>query len=173
MNLNKTVKSAAFAATAIGLGYMFLLVPNVEFISVTVFLSGLYLGAFPGLFVGGCSIMIYSVLNPLGSGLAFLPLLFSQVFAMAGIGVFGYYFGKIIVSVSSKNRMIISVIVGFLCTIWYDFITTISFPLSAGYGYKETLVYGIAGLFFTLLHLISNSFIFMIVVPKFIERAYE
>jgi hypothetical protein len=69
--------------------------------------------------------------------------------------------------------MILSILAGFLCTLWYDFITTISFPLSAGYGYKETLVYGLAGLFFTLLHLISNSLIFMIVVPKFVERAYE
>ena len=162
-----------FAATAIGLGYMFLLVPNVEFISVTIFLSGLYLGALPGLFVGGSSIMIYSILNPLGSGLAFLPLLFSQVFSMAGIGLSGYYIGKIIIKISPKNRMIISVLAGFSCTIWYDFITTISFPLSAGYGYKETLIYGISGLFFTLLHLISNSLIFMIVVPKFVERAYE
>jgi len=40
MNLNKLVQAAIFAAMAIGLGFMFMLVPNLEFITVTVFLSG-------------------------------------------------------------------------------------------------------------------------------------
>ena len=44
MNLNNLVQAAIFAAVSIGLGFMFMMIPNVEFISVTVFLAGLTLG---------------------------------------------------------------------------------------------------------------------------------
>ena len=72
MNLNKLVRAAIFAAMAIGLGFMFMLVPNLEFISVTVFLAGLTLGISYGAMVGGTAMLIYSVMNPLGSGLIYL-----------------------------------------------------------------------------------------------------
>ena len=35
MNLNNFVKAAIFTATAIALGFVFMLIPNVEFISVS------------------------------------------------------------------------------------------------------------------------------------------
>ena len=75
MNLNKLVQAAIFAAMAIGLGFMFMLVPNLEFISVTVFLAGMTLGLPYGILVGGTAMMIYSVMNPLGSGLIYITLL--------------------------------------------------------------------------------------------------
>ena len=95
MGLNNLVRAATFAATAIGLGFMFMLVPNVEFISVTVFLSGLTLGVLFGAMVGGTAMMIYSILNPLGSGLIYLPLLVGQIIAMAVIGTAGAVTGRL------------------------------------------------------------------------------
>ena len=35
---------------------------------------------------------------------------------------------------------------------------------------NEIIIYGISGLVFTGMHLISNTIIFMIVLPKFIDR---
>ena len=58
MNLNNFVKAAIFTAMAIALGFVFMLIPNVEFISVTVFLSGLTLGLGFGAMVGGLMIGI-------------------------------------------------------------------------------------------------------------------
>ena len=89
MNLNKLVQAAIFAAMAIGLGFMFMLVPNLEFITVTVFLSGLTLGMGYGTLVGGTAMLIYSAMNPLGSGLIYFTLLLGQILAMAGIGLLG------------------------------------------------------------------------------------
>ena len=89
MNLNKLVQAAIFAAMAIGLGFMFMLVPNLEFITVTVFLSGLTLGMGYGTLVGGTAMLIYSAMNPLGSGLIYITLLLGQILAMAGIGLLG------------------------------------------------------------------------------------
>ena len=48
MTLNNLVKAAIFSSTAIGLGFVFMFIPNLEFISVTVFLSGLTLGGYIG-----------------------------------------------------------------------------------------------------------------------------
>ena len=41
MKLNKLVRAAIFAALAIGLGFSLLLIPNIELITVTIFISGL------------------------------------------------------------------------------------------------------------------------------------
>ena len=94
MNLNNLVKAAIFSSTAIGLGFVFMFIPNLEFISVTVFLSGLTLGGYVGAMVGGTSMLVYSGLNPLGSGLIHLPLFVSQILAMSTIGIIGG-FGRI------------------------------------------------------------------------------
>ena len=173
MELNKTVKAAVFSATAIGLGFLFMLVPNVEFITVTVFLSGLTLGAVTGGFVGGSSIMIYSILNPLGSGLAYLPLLVGQIVSMTGIGFFGALFGNILLKISSKPTIILSGLIGSFCSLWYDLITTVSFPLSAGYTFNEIIIYGISGLVFTFMHVLSNAIIFMVVIPRYKEKLHS
>ena len=93
MTLNNIVKAAIFSSTAIGLGFVFMFIPNLEFISVTVFLSGLTLGGYIGAIVGGTSMLVYSGLNPLGSGLIHLPLFISQIVAMSIIGTMGG-FGK-------------------------------------------------------------------------------
>lgn len=81
MNLSNLVRAAIFSAVAIGLGFMFMLVPNVEFISITVFLSGLTLGFSWGAAVGASSMLIYSSFNPLGSGLIYFTLLIGQILA--------------------------------------------------------------------------------------------
>ena len=69
MDLNKLVRASIFTALAIGLGFSLLMVPNVELITVIVFLSGLTLGVRWGILVGGTAEFIFSVLNPFGSGL--------------------------------------------------------------------------------------------------------
>jgi len=89
MELNNLVKAAIFSALAIGLGYAFLFVPNIEFMTVIIFISGLSLGVKTGMLVGGTSMFIFSAMNPIGSGLVFPPLLIGQVFSMILIGMIG------------------------------------------------------------------------------------
>lgn len=170
MELNNWVKAAIFAATAIGLGFMFMLVPNIEFISVTIFLSGITLGARFGLIIGFTSMMIYSILNPMGSGLIYLPLLVGQTLGMSVIGLLGAFFRKVTKYFPEKLIIIFSGIAGFICSLWYDGITTIAYPISAGYGWNETLVYAVSGLLFTFLHIISNTLIFSFVVTNYLKR---
>jgi len=89
MKLNNLVRAAIFAALAIGVGFSLLLIPNIELITVTIFISGLTLGSAWGMLIGGTAEIIFSSLNPLGSGLSFPPLFFSQVLSMIIIGAIG------------------------------------------------------------------------------------
>ena len=170
MNLNNLVQASIFTSIAVGLGFIFMLIPNLEFISITVFLSGITLGYPSGALVGGTSMLIYSTLNPLGSGLVFFPLLISQILAMAVIGFSGGIFKKLFFKMNNKILPIISCIVGCLCAVWYDGLTTMAYPLSAGYSLNEIMAYALAGLIFTAMHIVSNGLIFCISVPIFINR---
>ena len=170
MNLENLVKAAIFNSIAIGLGFAFLFIPNVEFISVVVFISGLTLGTLFGLIVGGTSMLIYSGLNPLGSGLIFLPLFFSQIIAMAGIGIFGSLNRYLLVKLPVKTLVPFTAVLGALSAIWYDLMITIAYPISIGQNLNEIITFAISGLLFTTTHIISNSLIFSIVIPTYINR---
>ncbi|MBL50558.1 MAG: hypothetical protein CMG57_01215 [Candidatus Marinimicrobia bacterium] len=173
MNLNKLVRAAIFAAMAIGLGFMFMLVPNLEFMSVTIFLSGLTLGVPYGAIVGAVAILIYSVMNPLGSGLIYLTLLMGQILAMSGIGIAGGCSAAIIHQFSPRLTAVISGGIGFICSLWYDGVTTLAYPISAGYDWDETVAYAVSGIFFTSIHLLSNTVIFSIVIPGYLKRIHS
>jgi len=98
MELNKLVRAAIFCALAVGMGFSLMLIPNVELITVIVFISGLYLGIGWGTIVGGTAIFIYSGLNPMGSGLAFPPLFVMQILGWQWLAPlvdwYGLYFLK-------------------------------------------------------------------------------
>ena len=172
MNLNNLVQAAIFSAVSIGLGFMFMMIPNVEFISVTVFLAGLTLGGIMGVLVGSTTMLIYSTMNPLGSGLIYFPLLIGQIIAMAGVGMMGSIMaGLLRTSLPFTNIMIgLAGLCGLIASILYDRITTFVYPISAGYSWKETVAYTISGLLFTTMHLVSNIAIFGIVVPQYLRK---
>ena len=72
-----------------------------------------------------------------------------------------------------KKTSMISLIslgfLGFFCTFIYDFLTLISYPLSAGLGMSGIMAALVKGIGFTLLHEISNVIVFIVTVPKVIK----
>ena len=131
MNLSNLVRAAIFSAVAIGLGFMFMLVPNVEFISITVFLSGLTLGFSWGAAVGASSMLIYSSFNPLGSGLVYFTLLIGQILAMVVIGMSGAVANKIVKSLDPVYQAILAGLFGFIGILLYSLANNLAYPLSA------------------------------------------
>ena len=171
MDLNKLVRASIFTALAIGLGFSLLMVPNVELISVVVFLSGLTLGVKWGILVGGTAELIFSVLNPFGSGLVFPPLLLSQIISMIIIGAAGgllrpMFFKKDFSKISIAGLAI----TGFIITFIFDSLTTLSYPFSAGFDLPQTIGIYISGIGFTFLHQISNAIVFAVGVPSVIKH---
>ena len=170
MGPSNLVKAAIFSAVAIGMGFSLMLIPNIELITVVVFLSGLYLGIWWGGLVGMTSMAIYSGMNPMGSGLSFPPLFAMQIIGMSLTGIIGglvrpFFFVK------QFNVFLISslAILGFTVTLIYDMLTLIAYPIAAGLGFSGILAALIKGLGFTLLHEISNAIVFVISIPRVIK----
>jgi hypothetical protein len=166
-DLNNLVRAAIFCALAVGLGYSLVLVPNVELITVTVFLAGLTLGIGWGTVVGAVAMAIFSGLNPMGSGLSFPPLYLAQILAMAITGSVGGGLKPVFFR-SSLSMIYLAglALTGLILTLFYDGITLVSYPLTAGLGWNGVAASLIKGLGFTLLHEISNAFIFFVAVPR-------
>ena len=171
MDLNKLIRASIFTALAIGLGFSLLMVPNVELITVIVFLAGLTLGVGWGVLVGGTAELIFSILNPFGSGLVFPPLLISQVFSMIIIGAVGGLMRPLFFKRKFSTKRIASlVITGFVLTFIFDSLTTLSYPFSAGFDWPQTIGIYISGIGFTILHQLSNAIIFAIGVPSVVKH---
>ena len=170
MELNNLVRAAIFCALAIAMGFSLMLVPNVELITVIVFMSGVMLGWKWGSLVGFTAIFIYSGLNPLGSGLSFPPLFFMQILGMSVTGTLGGVFSDYLLNQKNKIIFLFTLaFLGFFCTLIYDLLTLIPYPLSAGLGFPGIIASIVKGLGFTLLHEISNSIVFVITIPKVIK----
>ena len=171
MDLNKLVRASIFTALAIGLGFSLLMVPNVELITVIVFLAGLTLGVSWGALVGGTAELIFSVLNPFGSGLVFPPLLMSQIFSMIIIGAAGGLMCPVFFKRKFSTKRIASLaITGFVLTFIFDSLTTLSYPLSAGFDWPQTIGIYISGIGFTILHQLSNTIVFAVGVPSVVKH---
>lgn len=164
-------RAAMFTALAVGSGYALLLIPNVELVTSIVFISGVYLGPRRGMTVGVVAEFIFSATNPLGSGLVFFPLLLAQV---AGMGLVGFVGGILKRPLKSKNyglgKSIFLGTTGALLTFVYDTVTTLSYPLTAGFEPKQTVAIWVAGIGFTLLHQASNAIIFFAALPRVFRR---
>ncbi len=163
------VKASIFSALAIGAGYALLLVPNVELVTAIVFCAGVWLGIGWGLLVGGVAELIFSVMHPFGSGLAVPPLLLTQVTAMSLAGFTGGLLRPFLQNwKNSFSGKLSLALIGFILTFIYDSLTTLSFPVSAGFDWPQTVAIYLSGLGFTILHQVSNAIVFAVGVPQII-----
>ena len=162
--------AAMFTAIFIASGWALAMVPNIEVVTAVAFVSGVTLGARTGMLIGAGGMFLFSATNPVGSGLAFPLLLVSQIVAMAVVGASGGIFFSVSLKKlhSTAGRLTLAV-TGLAVTLLYDGLTSISFPLFSGAGRAEIIAVLVAGLVFTLVHQISNTLIFFLLVPRLIE----
>ena len=163
-NTRTIVQTALFVALSVVLGYALAQVPNVELMTVSVFLSGLILGPARGIFVGVLSIFIYSMLNPFGPPPP--PLLIAQVMGFLLIGAAGGLLRGPIRG-GGKRSFLLCALAGFLLTLAYDAATTASTALIA-LG-PDGFMDGVWGFFalgapFVIAHVITNTLIFALIV---------
>lgn len=174
MKLNSIIQASIFTSLSIGMGFSLLLVPNVELVTFIVFTAGLVMGPAWGILVGAASEFVFSALNPLGSGLVFPPLIIGQVAGMALVGLMGGvtrpFFWK---KYPGTRRILFLGVSGFLLTFIFDSITTLSYPVSAGFDLPQTLALYISGIGFTLLHQVSNFFVFTLGIPRVLRYLAE
>ena len=166
MQLNSLIRASIFSAIAVGMGFSLMFIPNIELITVIVFLSGVHLGIGWGGLVGLTAMGIYSGLNPMGSGLSFPPLFLMQILGMAIAGIIGGLVRPLIIGKKINLFLIAGLaIMGFIITLMYDLLTLLAYPMTAGLGFSGILAALFKGLGFTLLHEISNAVVFTVTVP--------
>ena len=166
--------SGIFIALILGVGYALAFVPNVELVTTMIFLAGVLMGLKCGLLVGILGEFLFSALNPIGSGLLFPPMLIAQIAAMTVVCLTGALLRNYILNwkTSLPNVILIGAI-GLLLTLFYDILVSAAYPLSAGFKLRETVATIIAGLAFSVIHLISNTIIFIVLVPLTAQQVFR
>lgn len=151
-----------FIALGVSLGFALIHVPNVELVTATIFIAGYLMGIKEGLIIGALTETLYSLLNPLG--LASPPLLIAQVISMSLAGGLGGILGK----QKSHTRVLYHIqlaLAGLFSTLVFAVLTTLSFVLLLGLSANKLIGSFIYGLGFYVIHLLSNTLIFLILVP--------
>jgi len=166
--------AGVFIALTVALGFALMVVPNLEMITATVFIAGWLMGSGMGAIVGFMAELIYSGLHPLGSGFLFPPLLIAQVLAISLVGLVGGVArrGEVLFMANTGGYIALGIVGGIL-TLIYDLLTTLSYPVAAGFEGVQIWTTIIAGLGLSGVHLISNVLIFTILVPAILKAVHS
>ena len=154
-------------ALGVGIGYVFISIPNVELVSAVIFISGWIMGIEEGIVIGCLTEAIYSAFNPYG--IAAPPLFIAQVISMGFTGFLGGWTGK------RKHprallRHITMGMAGFISTLVFAVLTTLSFVLFIEPSMTTLIGSFLYGMGFYLIHIASNTLIFLVLVPVVIDH---
>jgi hypothetical protein len=140
-------------------------VPNVEIFTLILFAAGSVLGFRLGIVTALVASFLYFGLNPQGG--FFLPLLAAQVVGSISAPLLGTLWRRRR-SDSLAARLMLA-LCGLGTTLWYDLVTNLAYPFSAGFDSTQTLAVLVAGIPFALLHLGSNCLIFFLLAPSLLH----
>ena len=164
---------ALFTAAVMALGYALAWVPNVELMTLTIFLAGWLLGVVKGAVVGCMSAVLFSLFNPWGPPLP--PVLVAQALGHSLVGVAGGALGMSGVLgvrplgalITRRGDLLGAVMmgaVGAFLTLFYDVSTNLAHAVAMGLTHKVWAVIA-AGLSFGFFHIVSNTAIFALLGP--------
>jgi len=167
-NQKKLPLMGIFIALGISLGLALISIPNVELVTATIFIGGYLLGVWEGFLIGLLTEALYSLLNPLG--MAAPPLFIAQVFSMSLAGCMGGLLGRQKIQTRVVYYLELGM-AGFFSTLIFAVLTTLSFVLLVDFSLKNLAGSFVFGLGFYLLHILSNTVIFLTVVPILLRVA--
>ena len=164
--LREIILMAIFTALAIAGGLFLAQLPNIELVTAMIFLGGMTLGVVRGAIVGTVAEFLYSFFNPYG--IASPPLMSAQVISMALAGVAGglmrHWFGARVPPAWLLG------LCGFVITFIFDLLTTLSFTVFTGSGLPGFIAAIVLGLYFYLVHQVSNTLVFALLLPVLLRR---
>ncbi len=160
------VLPAVCIALAVALGFALSLIPNVELVTATVFLSGFLLGPAKGLAVGVMAESLFSLLSPYGP--APPPLLAAQAVSMGLTGLAGGMAAKMRMNMKTLFALRLGV-AGLLCTLLFDALTTLSFVVINHFTLRQLAASALLGTWFYAVHLAGNAVIFAVLMPVLIR----
>lgn len=161
-------RAAALVAVGIALGYLLAPVPNIELVTATCFCAGYLLGFGAGVL---CSLLIealFAGFHPMGSSMG--VTLVAQCLGMAGAGTLGAICRPLTNRASKITRVVLVTLSGLFATIWFDSLTNLAFPVSAGFSFEQTVASFILGAPFAAIHIVSNTLVFLFVVAPLLPK---
>lgn len=157
--------TACFVGLAV-VGSLIEQIPNFEILTMTVFLSGLMLGPGTGAATGMLSALLFSTFSPYGQ--APPPLLLAQIVAIGFSGLAGGLFRPH--DLAPLKARVLYGACGFCLTLLYDLLTTMSFTLAVDLDLQKFFAMFALGIWFTFLHVASNTLIFALILPILVQR---
>ncbi|MHA1293538.1 MAG: hypothetical protein ACTSQJ_12845 [Promethearchaeota archaeon] len=172
--------TSTFTALAVVLGYMLIFLPNIELFCMMIFLSGFIMGKRDGAIIGLMSSFIFCFFNPIGASP--LPLLAFQMIYYSTVGILGGLIFDIIHNKDFFNPeddlytfpiLLLFGFIGAIITFTFDIISTVLLALTVFGTINAFLPNYIIGLPFTTIHLISNTLVFIFILPGLIQLMYK
>lgn len=143
-----------FVALALGIDLLTAALPNIELLSLTIFLGGAATGPLVGCFIGVAAELIHSFLNPLGPA---FPLVFAgQLLGMGVVGWAGGTFGPRVARLGRVASIAALAGLGFILTVFFDLITNLALGVHLG-PVLPTLA---GGILFAIAHIVSNTLVY-------------
>jgi hypothetical protein len=137
--------------------------PNVEFTSLLVFLVGVFFGFLVGSALGATVMLINGFLSPWGFAGLMLPF---QIAGMFIVGIVGGVYGRTKKGIYTLSSCGETATLGAFLTLVYDVITNfgvaVSYMLLGMPVLPAFISVMISGAFFSLIHVVSNFFVFLV-----------
>ncbi len=158
------VQCAMLSALAIVLGHALALVPNVEMVTLIIFVAGYHAGIRGGLITAATTALYFNYLNPVGQ--VFFPVLLGQCIGWGLTALVGAFFGS-----RKINNRVLFAIGGFVVTLFYQLIVNVAYVTisMSSCTLKEQVAIILAGLSFTVLHLASNTAVFALLTEPLLK----
>jgi len=160
-----------YTAFCVVVGFLLAPIPNIELLTLSVFLGGYFFGMGFGCLIGAVAMFVFSAFNPWGSGLAFPPLLVSQVVSYGIIGFIGGVVRRLFL-----KRDVPAVVFGFIGGVlssFYYLVVTISTASIVGFSLKQTGIAYLSSISFSLLGIGINIILFALFAPILIRTAWR
>jgi uncharacterized membrane protein len=150
-------------ALIVAAGYSLAAVPNVELVTLLIFVSGFLLGRRVGPVVGAVSWGLYSLLNPMGAAVP--PVLAAQLASGALVGLTGALAGPFYLErVPRPVGMLLCGLTGLILTLLYQVaVNTAAFiTFVDDRGVRAFWAFMAGGIAFTATHLVWNTAVFLV-----------
>jgi len=163
----KQTRRATLAGLLVALnlaaGFALAGIPNVELITLLVFLSGFLLGPRTGAIVGAASWGLFSAFNPMGAAVP--PVLAAQVIGGGIIGIAGGALGPLLLRIPRRLVcLVLCGLAGAVLTLGFQvLVNAVAFWVftdTRSVGAMWAFIAG--GILFTITHLIWNSAVFLV-----------
>lgn len=169
---NTVAHTGLYTAVCVVIGLILTPIPNIELITLFVFLGGYIYGIKNGVIIGAVGGFLFSAVNPWGSGLAFPPLIVAQVIGFGFAGISGAVVYKITFTMSNgKLKTVLFGLCGGVLTVLYHLLISIFTSELAGFSITQAGIYLAGGVLFGLWHIISNVIFFSFLSPLLIRAA--